>query len=120
MHNFKELKVWQISRRLVKEVYETTSTFPATEKYGLISQVRRCAISIPTNIAEGCGRGTNPQFSHFLDISLGSACELETQVVIAQKLKFINENDARTWIELLHSEQKHIRSFRDKISTGLL
>ncbi|MFN9499847.1 MAG: four helix bundle protein [Chryseotalea sp.] len=77
MHNFKELKVWQISRQLVKSVYELSVSFPAEEKFGITSQLRRCSISIPTNIAEGCGRNTDKDFSYILNISLGSAYELE-------------------------------------------
>lgn len=82
MHNFKELKVWQLSRQLVKNIYELTSDFPSSEKYGLVSQLRRCTISIPTNIAEGAGRSTDKDFSHFLNISLGSAYELETLLIL--------------------------------------
>jgi four helix bundle protein len=90
MHNFKELKVWQISRKLVKEVYEITSTFPATERYGLTSQIRRCTVSIPTNIAEGSGRNTDKDFAHFLNISLGSAYELETLLILSFDVAFIS------------------------------
>lgn len=83
MHNFKELKVWQLSRQLVKNIYELTSDFPTSEKYGLVSQLRRCTISIPTNIAEGAGRSTDKDFSHFSNISLGSAYELETLLILS-------------------------------------
>ena len=79
MHNFKELKVWQNARVLVKEIYLSTGNFPTEEKYGITSQIRRSAISIPSNIAEGCGRRTDKDFSHFLNIALGSAYELQTQ-----------------------------------------
>ncbi len=91
MHNFKELKVWQISRQLVKDVYELTTQFPSEEKYGLISQIRRCVVSIPTNISEGCGRNTDKDFAHFLNISLGSAYELETLLMLSLDLKLISE-----------------------------
>lgn len=91
MHNFKELKVWQISRSLVKEVYEITTSFPSTEKYGLISQIRRCVVSMPTNIAEGCGRNTDKDFSHFLNISLGSAYELETLLILSFDVNLISQ-----------------------------
>jgi four helix bundle protein len=90
MHNFKQLKVWQISRKLVKEAYEITSTFASAEKYGLISQIRRCSVSIPTNIAEGAGRNTDKDFSHFLNISLGSAYELETLLILSLDVNFIS------------------------------
>ncbi len=91
MHNFKELKVWQLSRLLVKEVYEITSAFPATEKYGLTSQLKRCAVSMPANISEGCGRNTNKDFAHFLNISLGSAYELETLLIVSNDLNLVSE-----------------------------
>jgi four helix bundle protein len=87
MHNFKELKVWQISRLLVREVYELTARFPSEEKYGLISQIRRCAVSIPANIAEGSGRNSDKDFAHFLNISFGSAYELETLLTLSTDLK---------------------------------
>lgn len=89
MHNFKELKVWQLSRNLVKEIYEITSEFPSTEKYGLISQLRRCAVSIPANIAEGSGRNTDKDFAQFLNISLGSSYELETLLILVYDVDLI-------------------------------
>ena len=91
MHNFKELKVWQLSRSLVKEIYEITVNFPATEKYGLISQLRRCVVSIPSNIAEGAGRKTDKDFTQFLSISLGSAYELETLIILCFDVNLITE-----------------------------
>lgn len=90
MHNFKELKVWQLSRKLVKEIYVLTANFPTEEKFGLISQLRRCAISIPTNIAEGSGRNTDKDFAQFLNISLGSAYELETLLILSVDVQFIS------------------------------
>jgi len=91
MHNFKELKVWQISRQLVKQIYELTTQFPSEEEYGLISQIRRCVVSIPTNISEGCGRNTDKDFAHFLNISLGSAYELETLLTLSFDVNLITE-----------------------------
>jgi four helix bundle protein len=91
MHNFKELKVWQLSRNLVREIYEITSEFPPAEKYGLVSQLRRCAVSIPTNIAEGAGRNTDKDFAQFLNISLGSAFELETLLILAHDVSVISQ-----------------------------
>jgi four helix bundle protein len=90
MHNFKELKVWQLSRSLVKEVYEITANFPPTEKYGLVSQLRRCAVSVPTNIAEGSGRNTDKDFAQFLNISLGSAYELETLLILSFDVRLVS------------------------------
>ena len=89
MHNFKELKVWQLSRQFVKEIYETTVSFPSEEKYGLISQLRRCAVSVPTNISEGSGRNTDKDFAQFLNISPGSAYELEILLILSHDVNFI-------------------------------
>lgn len=89
MHNFQELRVWQEAMNLVVEVYRITRQFPPEEKYGLTSQLRKSAVSIPSNIAEGAGRNTNNEFYHFLGISNGSSCELQTQLLVAK-----NENYA--------------------------
>ena len=89
MHNFKELKVWQLSRQFVKEIYETTVSFRSEEKYGLISQLRRCAVSVPTNISEGSGRNTDKDFAQFLNISPGSAYELEILLILSHDVNFI-------------------------------
>ena len=91
MRNFKELKVWQRSRELVKEVYVEVSNFPNDERFGLSSQLKRAAVSIPSNIAEGAGRNTNKDFARFLNIRLGSAYEVETQMILAFDLKIINK-----------------------------
>lgn len=91
MHNYKELKVWQKARELVKFIYILTSKFPKEEQYGLTSQMRRAVISISSNIAEGSGYGTNKHFIRFLEISYSSASELETQVILACDLGFIDE-----------------------------
>ena len=88
VHNYEKLIVWQKAMDLVERVYRLTNTFPKEEQYGIISQMRRCAVSIPSNIAEGSRRGTKKDFSHFLVISFGSAGELETQLKIAKRLEF--------------------------------
>ena len=86
MNYVKELKVWQKAIELVTETYLKTQLFPKEEIYGLTSQIRRCAVSIPSNIAEGFGRKTDKDFSNFLSISLGSAFEFETQLIICKNL----------------------------------
>ncbi|MBB6332079.1 four helix bundle protein [Chryseobacterium sediminis] len=93
MANFKELLVWQKSIDFVTEMYRITETFPKTEIYGLVSQIRRAAISIPPNIAEGNSRRSKPDYLQFLKISRGSCAEVETQLVISKNLKFLNENE---------------------------
>ena len=92
-HNFKNLQIWQRSRKFVKDIYLVSKKFPKEELFGLTSQIRRCAVSIPSNIAEGCGRGTNAQLSHFLDIAVGSNCEVETQLYLSFDLEYISESE---------------------------
>ncbi|MDF2831089.1 four helix bundle protein [Chryseobacterium indoltheticum] len=91
MANFKELLVWQKSMNFVTEIYELTNDFPKNEMYGLISQIRRASISIPSNIAEGNSRRSVADYLQFLKIARGSCAEVETQLIIAQNLKFLNE-----------------------------
>jgi four helix bundle protein len=89
LKNFKELKVWQKSYKLCLKVYKITKKFPKTEVYSFTSQMRRAALSIPCNIAEGYGRKTTPDYLRFLYMSYGSICELETQTLLAGDLKYI-------------------------------
>jgi four helix bundle protein len=115
MNYFKELKVWQKAIELVTETYLKTASFPKDEIYGLTSQIRRCAVSIPSNIAEGCGRKTNKDFSNFLGISLGSAFELETQLIICKNLDFIKQQDFNS----LEAEIQHIQNMIIKLQSTL-
>ena len=93
-----DLQAWQLAIQLVKQVYAMTATFPRDELFGLTSQMRRAAISVPSNIAEGAARGTDKEFLHFLHIARGSLSELETQTILARKLGFAKETEA---VELL-------------------
>ena len=93
MHQFKELKVWQKGRVLVKDIYNATHKFPKDEIFGLTSQMRRAAISISANIAEGCGRNSDKELSRFLDIANGSAFELETLVILSLDLEFFSQDE---------------------------
>ncbi len=90
-HNFKELKVWQKSRNLTKRIYQETKDFPKVEMIGIVSQMRRSAISIVSNIAEGCGRNTDKQLKRYLEIAHGSATELEAQLIISKDLGYMKE-----------------------------
>lgn len=81
-HNFKNLEIWKKSRALAKDIYILTSELPESEKYGLINQMRWAAVSVPSNIAEGCGRSTDKYFARFLGIAIGSISELETQLYL--------------------------------------
>lgn len=91
MNRFKNLTIWKRSVTLATKVYKVTSDCQNEERYGLVSQLRRCAVSVSSNIAEGVGRSTNKQFKHFLNIAYGSSYELETQIIISNNLGFINE-----------------------------
>ncbi|MEM7484815.1 MAG: four helix bundle protein [Bacteroidota bacterium] len=90
MHNFKKLKIWKNSMNLVSESYKITRNFPDYEKFGLTSQMNRCAISIPSNIAEGSSKSSDKHFKNYLETSLGSAFEWETQLIIAYNEKYIS------------------------------
>lgn len=90
MKNFKKLEVWQKSMRLVKQIYLLAKDLPAEEKYGLYSQITRCAVSIPSNIAEGSAKSTVKEYNRFLEIALGSAFELETQLILIQELQLVS------------------------------
>ena len=85
-HNFKELLVWKKSIDLVKSVYQLTSSLPSEDKFGLISQMNRSSVSIPSNIAEGSGRTSDKEFLHFLNIAISSSYELETQLIISNEI----------------------------------
>ena len=89
LKNYKELKVWQRPYQLCLEIYKITKRFPNEEKYGLISQIRRAAVSVPSNIAEGYGRKTTPEYIRFLYIAYGSNCEMETQILLSRDLGYI-------------------------------
>ena len=114
-HNFRELKVWQEAIALAKEVYLVSAHFPVSEKFGLISQVNRAAVSIPSNIAEGSGRGTNKDFSNFLSIALGSAYELETQLVLAKEFGYMSEANLGFLVEKLTSIEKKISNLQNRL-----
>ncbi|TXD49791.1 four helix bundle protein [Polaribacter sp. IC073] len=113
-HNYKNLKIWQIGIEIVDDVYTIIEGFPKGERFGLISQISRCSVSIPSNVAEGSSR-TDKSFSHFLDISLGSSFELETQLIIAYKRNYINKEQL-TKIEVKIQEfQKMTMGFQNKL-----
>ena len=111
-HNFLHLEIWKRSRKLVKEIYSITKSFPSEEKFGLTSQIRRCAVSVPSNIAEGCGRGTTPQLIHFLDVSIGSLCELETQIYLSYDLAFISRERTKELSKEVTEIRRMTQSFR--------
>ncbi len=105
MKTHKDLDVWNASIELVKEIYRVTGNYPKTEMFNLISQIRRCAISIPSNIAEGAARNSRKEFIQFLYIALGSCAELDTQIIISKELDYIkNEEEIIGNIEKIKSK----------------
>jgi len=116
MHNFKELKVWKAGIGVTKVVFQLTRSFPNEEKYGLISQMIRSAISIPSNIAEGSGRKSNKDFYHFLNIALGSSFELETQMIIANEFNYINQESLDSTCKLIVDIQKMIYGLQKSLN----
>ena len=100
---------------LVSRIYEISQLLPSEEKYGLTSQIRRSAVSIPSNIAEGCSRQSNKEFNRFLEIAIGSAFELETQLLIAQKQNMIDSPDLDSVLDELNQIQKMTNSLRTKL-----
>ena len=118
MQNFKNIQVWQKSHQLVLEIYKLTTTFPADEKFGLTSQMRRSASSIPTNIAEGTGRGSDADFARFLQISLGSTCELEYQLILGRDLNFITQESYHFFESEITSIKKMLGAFIRKLKAN--
>jgi four helix bundle protein len=90
MKDFRNLQVWEKSHMLTLSIYDATRPFPREELFGLSSQIRRAAASIPTNIAEGCGRSSDPDFARFLQIAFGSACEVEYHLILARDLRYVD------------------------------
>lgn len=117
MTSHKELKVWQKGIELVKFVYSETNSFPKSELFGLTSQMRRAAVSIPSNIAEGAGRNSDKELIHFLYIALGSASELETQIIIAKELYFLDKYKAEVIQEKIMEIIKMTSSLIKSIKT---
>lgn len=108
MNNYKELIVWQKARVLVKSVYDLSVQLPSDEKFGLISQIKRSTVSIPSNIAEGASRVSSKEFAHFLEIAYGSCFELETQLLLCLDINLLQANTLDTIITDLQEIQKMI------------
>ena len=115
--SYKDLNIWKRSIGLVKDLYEITSLFPKEESYVLTSQIRRSAISIPSNIAEGFTRSHNKEYRQFLYIALGSCAELETQIIIANNLKYLEDNQLSVIIDELEIICKMIMNLIKKLNT---
>lgn len=115
MQNFRDLVIWNHGIDLAVRAYELTRQLPKEEVYGLSSQIKRAVISIPSNIAEGCSRETKKDFRHFVRISLGSSFELETDLLIAERLKFIKSADVQNFLADLQVEQRQLNRFISRL-----
>ncbi len=115
MHKFKELKVWQKSRVLVKDVYKLTKELPSSEQFGITSQLRRATVSIPANIAEGAGRNSNKDFCRFLDIANGSSFEVETLFYLCLDLDYISTDTFSDINSKILEIQRMIYSLKSKM-----
>ena len=115
MHDYKKLEVWQESVNLVTEIYPLTGNFPGSERFGLVSQINRSAVSIPSNIAEGAGRLSKKEFAQFLGYAMASSYELETQLLIACNLKFISTRQKEEITESLNIIQRKMRNLINSI-----
>lgn len=119
MGTFKDLLAWQKSLTLAKKVYQVTGNFPTEERFGLVNQMHRCAVSIPSNIAEGYGRGSDKELLRFLYVALGSSNELETQLILSLELSFMKEEDSRMLQGLNTEVNKMILSLIYRRKNGL-
>jgi four helix bundle protein len=113
--SYRDLEVWKLSLSLVEDIYKATATFPASENYGLSQQIRRAAVSIPSNIAEGQFRNSSKEFRQFLAIALGSSAELETQLIIANKVNYLSTEE----LSGLLNELEIIMKMLKKLSISL-
>jgi four helix bundle protein len=119
MHNYRQLKVWEKAIELVVDIYKITAEFPKEEKYGLISQMRRSAVSIASNIAEGASRNSEKNFCHFLAMAHGSSYELETQIIVSQKLNLMAKETSENVCSKLIEVQKMNHSLQVKLNPEL-
>ena len=114
-HNYKNLKIWKLGLDVTNNISDILLDFPKHERYDLSSQISKCSISMPSNIAEGSAR-TNKSFSHFLDISLGSSFELGTQLLVAHHRKYINNEILKTLEEKIEEFQRMTMGFQNSLN----
>jgi four helix bundle protein len=115
MRNFRKYEVYQDAMNFVVEVYRMTKKFPQEEKYGLTSQIRRATVSIPSNIAEGAGRESEKEFKRYIEISIGSSFEVETQLTIAYRLEYLETSVFETGLKRLQTIQRQLTGLRNKL-----
>lgn len=115
MRNFRNYDIWINGMNIADNVYSLTDSFPKYETYGLADQLRRAAVSIPSNIAEGCSRTSEAEFAHYLEFSIGSCFEVETQLELAKRRDYISEEQFNGLLAMLQTEEKQINQFISKL-----
>ena len=115
MTEYRKLNVWQEAMSLTEEVYRVTTALPSTEPFGLVTQMRRSSVSIPSNIAEGCGRSGDPELARFLQIAMGSASELEYQLLLAHDLHFLADSEHERLSTDVTEVKRMLASFIQKL-----
>lgn len=118
MKDFRKLNVWEKAHELTLEIYRITSKFPSEEKYGLTNQIRRASVSIPTNIAEGCGRDSEGELLRFMRIAMGSSSELEYELLLAHELGYLSNDEFKLVKEDLVIVRKMLNAFIQKLKSN--
>ena len=119
INSYRDLKVWQLSMRLVEDVYSLSARFPKQESFGLVSQVQRSAVSVPSNIAEGQARDSTKDYLRFISIALGSLAELETQLILSNRLTYITETNLTEILEITAEVGRMLRGLQKNLKTNL-
>ena len=117
--NFRDLRVWQLGMQLTEEVYRLSLQFPKSEVYGLVSQIQRAAVSIPANIAEGHAMGSTRDFLRYLAIAQGSLAELETHLMLAERVKYVRSDRIKPILDRCAEEARMLRSLRKSVRARL-
>ena len=117
-HEYRELRIWQDARKLNKIIYQISEKFPKEEKFGLTSQIRRASVSISSNISEGSSYSSDVMFLKYLDIALGSLCEVESQLYLSMDIKYISDVELKEIIELTDRLKRMCISFMNKLRRG--
>ena len=118
MQDFTQLKVWQKAHSFTVNLYKITSSFPPEEKFGLTNQIRRASVSIESNISEGCGRNGDKEFSRFLDIAQGSACEVKCQIFIARDLGYLYSSKSQILTDKINEISRMINALNQKLKAN--
>ena len=117
MKDFKNIEIWKRSHQLTLEIYRAAQQFPKEEMWGLTSQLRRAVASIPTNIAEGCGRRTNAELANFLNIASGSASEVEYEILLAKEVGYISTEQNESWTREISELRSMLAAYMKKLKT---